>query len=575
MTGMNTAAIFGDSGEALRILSDLVENSAHGLMIGSIETKSILYCNEQARVNLGMTEEAVKEGFEGLFSEEEEERLFNTGTLTKNIKGRNCRFHLAGISDKYVYFHVLGADEISRIEQSIESLRDMNRQMRDSLMSYDQSSLLITNEKGEIEFIGQETVDNCGYDKSWYIGKTVFELEEQKLFYPSVAKLVLETGEQQVVIQSAARTEKMLVAVGVPMFDENGNIEKVLSVTKNFSDQMNLNTLIARMEMDIDEADQTQPYLAQIISCSDEMYRIKNLIKMIAPMKSTVLILGETGTGKDVLARAIHRLSPRKDKPFIKVSCGAIAPNLVESELFGYEAGSFTGASKDGKTGLIEAADGGTLFLDEIGELPMDQQVKLLRVLQERSIIRVGGTEEHKLDIRVIAATNRNLKERIKKGEFREDLFYRLNIVSIEIPPIRERKEDIPLLISYFTKKFNRAYRTEKIFSKTVIQMLSQYSWPGNVREMENCVESIIVSTSSNYIEPQDLPYHITEDIGEGNPRVIINGIIPLSEAVKELEIQLLQMAMKEFKTTTEIANALGVNQSTVSRKITQYGLNR
>ena len=255
------------------------------------------------------------------------------------------------------------------------------------------------------------------------------------------------------------------------------------------------------------------------------------------------------------------------------MSCGSLSPNIVESELFGYEAGSFTGASREGKMGLLEAANGGTVFLDEIGELPLDQQVKLLHVLQEKSIVRVGGTKQIPLDIRVVAATNRDLKEQIECGQFREDLYYRLNVVSIKIPALSERREDVPLLVKYFTKKFNRQHGKNKVMSKSVIKLLSDYEWPGNIRELENSIENLIVTSPSNYIDIEALPEHLTRAEETCGAAVCVKEIAPLAEIIEEAERQLLTLAKGQHRTTSEIAKALKVNQSTISRKINGYGI--
>lgn len=432
---------------------------------------------------------------------------------------------------------------------------------------------MISDGNGIVVFAGQETVDNCGHDKSWYIGRSIYDLEKQGVFYPSVTRMVLETGKEQVVIQKTALADKHLVAIGVPVFDENGQIEQVLSITKDYTAQVNLSSIIAKMEFGMNITESKGDALDEIITCNEKMIDIKNLIRLVAPTNSTVLILGETGTGKEVLAKAIHKMSKRSEKPFVVVSCGSLSPNIVESELFGYEAGSFTGANREGKKGLLESASGGTVFLDEIGELPLDQQVKLLHVLQEKSIVRVGGTEQIPLDIRVIAATNRDLREQIEKGNFREDLFYRLNVVSINIPSLSRRREDIPLFIKHFTKKFNEYHSTNKVISKNVMNLLSRHEWPGNVRELENLVERLIVTSPSNYIDAEDLPWEIPGITADELNTVTVKEIAPLAEVIESAERQLLEMARYEYGTTSAMAEILEVNQSTVSRKMKTYGI--
>ena len=231
------------------------------------------------------------------------------------------------------------------------------------------------------------------------------------------------------------------------------------------------------------------------------MEDLKNLIPQIAAVESTILIYGETGVGKEVIAREVHSRSSRRSRPYIKVNCAAIPSSLLESELFGYEKGAFTGASGSRKLGMFEMANGGTILLDEIGEMPLELQPKLLRVIQDRELYRLGGTEPVKLDIRVIASTNRDLKEAIEKGTFRKDLYYRLCVIPVFLPALRERRNDIPILANYFLTRLNRNYRMAKRFTEQALKILSSYDWPGNVRELENVVERLIVVNRSESID--------------------------------------------------------------------------
>jgi transcriptional regulator with PAS, ATPase and Fis domain len=302
------------------------------------------------------------------------------------------------------------------------------------------------------------------------------------------------------------------------------------------------------------------------------MENILQLAAKIADVDSTVFILGESGVGKEVIARFIHKRSHRDKGPFVKINCGAIPETLLESELFGYETGAFTGAKRQGKPGLIEMANEGTLFLDEIGELPLNLQVKLLQVLQEHRLVRIGGIKPITVNIRVIAATNRDIENMVKKGEFREDLFYRLNVVPITIPPLRERRDDIIPLIYHFLEEYNRKYDKAKKISAEAKDILIKYNWPGNVRELENTVERLVVTVEEDVI----LPHHLPENLKEINiPLKVVNvdGIIPLKDAVEMVERQLLHKAVEQCNSTYDIAKILGVNQSTVVRKIQKYGI--
>jgi transcriptional regulator with PAS, ATPase and Fis domain len=298
------------------------------------------------------------------------------------------------------------------------------------------------------------------------------------------------------------------------------------------------------------------------------MRKIFEVVQQVSPSKASVLITGESGVGKEMIADAIHYNSPRKDKPLIKVHCAALSETLLESELFGHERGAFTGAVAR-KRGRFELAHLGTIFLDEIGEMSQSVQIKLLRVLQDKQFERVGGEETLEVDVRVITATNRNLKQAIEEGDFREDLFYRLNVVNIHIPPLRERKEDIPLLMASFLKEFARENekKIDGIEPKTRM-VLYKYSWPGNVRELRNCIESAVVMSKSSILTVDDLPPHIRAD-SEGDAIHLTTGV-SLAEAEKEV-IRATLAAQSGNK--SRAAEVLGIGRKTLHRKLQEYGL--
>jgi transcriptional regulator with PAS, ATPase and Fis domain len=286
---------------------------------------------------------------------------------------------------------------------------------------------------------------------------------------------------------------------------------------------------------------------------------------------SKVLLEGQSVVGKGVICKLIHKNSSRKDGPFIKIDCGSIPENLIESELFGYEQGAFTGAEKGGKIGLIEAADKGTLFLDEIGELPLGMQKKLLRTIQDKEVFRIGSNKANPVDIRIIAATNRNLKTMVKKKRFRKDLFYRLNVVPIYIPPLSKREKDIQPLIERSLKKFNEKYGLNKKISPEALKYLIDFNWPGNVRELENVVEYLIVTSQKDIIGKDMLPDNILEYKDTSKINVSLDKIPSLKDAVDMVEKNLLIEAMKKSNNTKEMAKLLGVDRSTVSRKLKKY----
>lgn len=308
---------------------------------------------------------------------------------------------------------------------------------------------------------------------------------------------------------------------------------------------------------------------ANLVARSEQMIKVITLAEKVARVDSNVLIQGESGVGKDLIAKLIHEHSRRAGQRFIKVNCSAIPDNLLESELFGYEEGAFTGARLKGKLGLLELASGGTFFLDEIGELPLNMQAKLLQVLQDRELYRVGGTKPVRLDVRIIAATNQDLDEMVSGGTFRKDLYYRLNVVPIQIPPLRERGDEISSLASHFLGQFKEKYGLDKEISSETMEYLLKYEWPGNVRELQNVIERLVVTVEERVIQPSHLPPYIRLPLQR--PNVVVQDMMKLREAVEQVEIQLLRTAFSKYQNTYKMAKVLGVNQSTVVRKMRKY----
>ena len=308
-----------------------------------------------------------------------------------------------------------------------------------------------------------------------------------------------------------------------------------------------------------------------IIGKSEEMQKVFERVRKVANSDSTILINGESGTGKELVAKSIHYQSRRSKNSFVSINCGALPENLLESELFGHKKGSFTGAIRE-KDGLFKVACGGTFFLDEVGETSPAIQVKLLRVLQEREIIPVGGTRPIKVDVRLIAATNADLEENVKNGSFRPDLYYRLNVIPVKIPPLRKRQSDIPLLIDHFLKRASEKTKQKKTISKKALELMVEYDWPGNVRELENIVERAIVLQEGNKIQPHDLPDKIRFHSRSSRNIVLDDTQMTLQELEKEYVISVLDETGWQKKKASEI---LGINASTLYRKIQRYGLKR
>lgn len=370
---------------------------------------------------------------------------------------------------------------------------------------------------------------------------------------------------------------RTVIFKGKPYFDETGEITHVLVIIREIGA---FSELIQKL---LDAEKKNKKYLNELIHLRNNllnenliakdsaMEKVLQLINHVSKTDATVLITGETGVGKEVIAQEIYKKSNRNKQPYIKVNCAAIPESLIESELFGYEKGAFTGANKKEKLGYFEIAQGGTLLLDEIGELPIKMQSKLLRVLQEKEITRIGGITPIHLDVRILAATNQNLKTQIEKGLFREDLYYRLNVIPIEVPPLRKRKTDIALLAYKFLNKYNKKYNRHKVFEETALHFLENYSWPGNVRELQNTIERLVIIGDSNIIERNNVASILGSNTYEYS--IIENQEITLKEATDIIEKTLIERALKKHKSSRKAASVLGITQPTVVRKAKALGI--
>ncbi|MCM8711219.1 sigma 54-interacting transcriptional regulator [Clostridium sp. SYSU_GA19001] len=397
----------------------------------------------------------------------------------------------------------------------------------------------------------------------------------------AICSMVLQQKKEVSVMGTliAKGKKKVVLFIGKPYFDEQGKIKYVLVLMRE-------TTELIKLKDKLEEAEKkSREYLNELINLKSSqredkligkdysIEKIRQTISYVAKTDATVLITGETGVGKEVVAREIYKNSLRKNGPYIKVNCAAIPESLLESELFGYEKGAFTGAMKKEKLGYFEMANGGTILLDEIGEMPVKLQSKLLRVLQEREITRIGGTKTISLDIRVIASTNQDLEQQIKNGRFREDLYYRLNVIPIKIPPLRERKADIALLAYNFLEKFTERYNKSKEFEASAIEILSCYQWPGNVRELENAIERLVIIGDERFITDKD----VINVLGKDKFSYIAadNEETTLKEAVNKLEKTIIEKALKKYKSSHKAAKVLGITQTTVLRKAKALGIKK
>ena len=435
--------------------------------------------------------------------------------------------------------------------------------------SYD--GIYITDRTGKTVLVNKSYERISGINRSQLIGEYMQNLVEQGIISTSITKDVVESKDTITRTQTNANNKEVVIT-GTPVFDDFGNVRHVITNVRDVTELMTLNK---KLQTQIDRADFYQQQLlnkssdGNIVYNSSEFEGALNIAKKISNMDSTVLVLGETGVGKEIIAQYIYKQSSRSDKPYIKINCGAIPQNLLESELFGYVPGAFTGASSKGKIGLFELADTGTLFLDEIGELPINLQASLLRVLQDGEVTRIGDSKSRKVDVRIITATNRDLEEMIEEGTFRSDLYYRLNVVSIVIPPLRERKDDIPPLAEKTIKDLNIKYKSEKSLSPGFIDALMKRDWPGNIRELKNFIEKQFVLSDSNVIDAPDAypPQHQPKAFASDLPAEEDDTLPTYAEAKEAMERTLFERAMSKGKSTYKAAALLGMSQPTFFRK--------
>lgn len=419
------------------------------------------------------------------------------------------------------------------------------------------NGVYLVGANGETIWVNKTFEEMSGFKNEDLEGKTLYELvNDYKYFSGSASILVIENKKPATVTYRISKGKNFLVK-GRPVFDDLGNLIYVVNTiwdltAINYTEKIDNDTL---RDYIIKEYD--------IITTSQCMQEVIDTGIKVAPTSANILITGESGVGKSLLANIIHKMSNRKNKRLLKINCAAIPESLMESELFGYEPGAFTGAQTKGKTGLVEAAEGGTLFLDEISELPLNLQAKILTLIQEKEYVKVGGTKSIRCDVRIIAATNKNLYNLVTKGLFREDLYYRLNVIPLLIPPLRERVEDIPVLADYFLKKNNEKYKTYKYISQNVIEYFKSKPWQGNVRELENTVERLVLTTRTNNITIKDLKGIFADTPADEN--------FDFNLKIQEFEKSLLLKASKEFRTTREIAKHLNISQTKVVRLINKH----
>jgi transcriptional regulator with PAS, ATPase and Fis domain len=439
---------------------------------------------------------------------------------------------------------------------------EMTLQTLLKILDHSSDEIFVLDGKQQILYVNQVCERHYGLKPTDVIGKYNLELFEKGYWNPSIVPEVFRNKKPCYMKQKTYIGAELLTSA-IPILNDTGEIELVVIT----STETQTYKMIKANENAHESKSTHMNKSDRLITNSSKIKQILNFCEKVAPTDSTVLIQGESGTGKGVLAHFIHRLSKRANSPFLTINCAAIPEELLESELFGYAKGAFSGANSNGKPGLLEAANGGTVFLDEIGEMPLSLQAKLLQVIQDKQFIPVGSNEIKKVDIRIIAATNQNLIQMIHDKKFREDLFYRLNVIDIHLPPLRERKEDIIPLVYNFLYKFNEKYSENKVISEECLNILIHYSWPGNVRQLENLIERLVV-VSDSVIQVADLPELITDNVEQVAQLALPTS---LDEAVDETKRFLIRRSFQTYKSSRKVANDLGISQTKASKLIREY----
>ncbi|MCC9296277.1 sigma 54-interacting transcriptional regulator [Clostridium sp. WLY-B-L2] len=517
-------------------------------------------------------------------------RDFNTlaESILKNsqLKGKNIKDYLGIIDQGKLY-----VTECSDCKVYIIRLDGKTNGFLEYVLENSFDEIFVTDGKGIAIYCNRAFEEHYGVDRKDILGKDASFLEKQGLVDRVMVHRVIESKET-ISFEQHTATEKTILNTLKPILNENHEVIYVVENCRDISEATQLKNSIQSINRKVRKFKKKNEYFNTTNSVNSMEFRsekIKELLVSIDKLSIrdvNLLLLGESGTGKTFLANRIHDLSLRKNRPFVTINCTTIPEELIESELFGYEKGSFTGASSSGKEGLVEQANSGTLFLDEIGELPFTVQAKLLQLVQEKTYIPVGAIHPKKIDIRIIAATNKDLLQLVKKGRFREDLYYRLALGVVRIPPLRERREDIDVLLNYYLNLFNNKYDTRIKLSEYSKAVLSNYYWPGNIRELEHFLEISVIGApfpdyiiskkdlenlSGNVIELPKIDGENTKiDIIEQTDSMLYE-VYDLNETMDNYKAEIIKKARKIYKSSYKVARYLNISQSTASRLILKY----
>ncbi len=544
-------------------------SSMHNGVIVVDQHSNILQLNAAAKELLQIRDEQWKGVYIGdLIPNTQIPKVLESGESTIGVKmeiaGRQCMVNRTPL---YQDNELVGAIGVIQDISEMEYYHTLSKQM-EAIIEGSTDGIYVVDKQGITILVNSAYEELSGFKREELIGHHMADLTKEGYFDQSVSLLVLAEKKRVSILQRLGG-KKDVICTGNPYLNDSGEIELVVTSVRDITqlNEMKQELIKAQRFSGINHNRYTFRLGGSsdhVVFQSEPMKQIITKVGQVAPYPTSILLSGPSGVGKEVIANLIHSLSDRKDKPFIKVNCGAIPEQLLESELFGYEKGAFTGARQEGKLGLLELADKGTVMLDEIGEIPLSLQVKLLRVLQEKQVQRLGGNLVRNLDIRIISATNQDLQALIRQGRFREDLYYRLQVVEIRIPPLAERGEDVEALLEHFFNYYAKLYHIEKYLSAEAKKILTSYHWPGNVRELKNLMECMIVSVPSQTIEPHDLPPHISD-------QTLPAAALTLKQRVERFEQRIILETMQKHPSLRKAAEQLGVDHSTLVKKMKRW----
>lgn len=441
---------------------------------------------------------------------------------------------------------------------------EMSSKVLKKILDHSPNEIYVLDKNAHVVYVNRACEQHYGIKLDEVVGKHNDEMVSKDYWRPLILPRIFKE-KKAVTVKQITYSGKELVTTAIPLLNDEQEIELIITTGQ----EPNYKDIYLPDEQEPDDTSNNESYKENVITNNKEMNEVIKLCDKVSKVDTTILIQGESGTGKGVLAKYIHKKSHRSHAPFLSINCATIPEELLESELFGYAEGAFTGATKSGKQGLLELADGGTVFLDEIGEITPKVQAKLLQVIQDLEFLPVGGKEIKKVDIRIMSATNRNLYEMVQNKQFREDLYYRLHVVNLQIPPLRERQEDIVPLTYHFLSVYNKKYQLNRIISQEVLNVFYNYSWPGNIRQLENMVESLVV-TSDGIIQTSNLPAILLKNTKQSGVTQS-SSTLSLELALEELERTMIIDSYKRYRSTRKVANHLSISQSKAARLVRKH----